>query len=272
MAVQPRNGGKIAKHTQYSMRLGLVTCVWGRTRLLKAFLRHWEKLRIEGVRWRRVAVVSQEDPSEALNVVRRRRFQMVEHPNDYLSDKFNAGFKALRGKVDAVIVVGSDDFANPAYVAALIQAYRDGHSVVVPDGLYVCDLPTRRALYLRGRRIGVGRLLSSQVLDAASWEPYPSRQGYVNGNMDTRLMHLQALEKERSRPSKYQPGFINPIYTPYVLPSRENGILLDVKTPGSKNPYADFVGHARGERADFDEVTSAFPQLRKLVTRAKLEQ
>src|SRR5690606_8627293 len=114
------------------MRFGIVTGLWGRSRLSRCVLRYYGEMKIPGVEFVRVAVWSPED-GEAEDMYVVPGWSFATHPNQPYTDKFNRGFRALRGRVDCAMVVGSDDLVSRAYVEEAARLV-DRKSVVQAKG------------------------------------------------------------------------------------------------------------------------------------------
>ena len=255
------------------MTLGLVTAMWKRPALTKAFMEHWARLEVPGVDWVRVAVISPEDDTLFPRPLARTRptipdvdgWEFALSPNEPLSDKFNAGFRALRAfDVDVAIVVGSDDFATTDFVEALLRKHRSGAHFVVPSGLYALCADTGEACFMDRPHIGTGRLLSRSLLDKLGWQPYPAAQNYVNGNMCQRIAWASSDDK-RQRGTKRYPAAPDPVFRRHHILTRESGLLVDVKSSGSKNTYRRIARNASSSAVCPSVITSQIPALEAFI-------
>lgn len=221
--------------------LAIVTALWGRPRLTRLFMRYWARIAAP-LPLVRVAVYSAEDPCPA---PREALWKIVAAPNQPLSDKFNAGVEyAWRAGASAVMIVGSDDFACEAFVAEVARRIVAGCDYLIPSGIYAYDVARRAAVLYEAEHMGVGRVLSRRLLDRCQGRPYPSGQGYVNGNMDDRMTALQLAAKRASG------GFVDPIFNASTLDLRAcSAVLLDVKTPASKNGYHQLATRGKAVNA-----------------------
>lgn len=211
-----------------AFRLGILTALWRRPRVAEAVLRHLADLAVPGVALTRFAVRSPEDPDPAPEVP---GVAYVDHPNAPLSDKWNAGMESLAGRVDAVMVIGSDDFVSAAYVRRAVEAVLDGASLVRSEDVVFYDAATGRAARARMPRMGAGRVLSRSLLDLLDWRPWPDGLSLrLDGGMDRRIKRrLTSAPADRRRcrqvlisaEGEGEPG------APRVPP------LLDVKTLGT---------------------------------------
>lgn len=175
------------------MRLAVLTALWRRPAVSAHVLAHYAGLTPEGVTLMRYAVRSPEDPEPCPPV---EGWAYPSAPNAPLSDKWNAGMEALRGHADAVMVVGSDDFVAPDYIAAAVEALRAGAEFVRTDRIVFYDVATGRARGGRMPRMGAGRVLSAPLLERVGWRPWPaglSRR--LDAGMD-RAIHRRTPPRE----------------------------------------------------------------------------
>jgi hypothetical protein len=153
------------------MRLGLVTGLWGRSELSRIVLKHFASLEVPGVELVRVAVWSPED-DEAANMYEMPGWTFTEFQNMPYSDKFNRGFRVLKGRVDAAMVFGSDDLISASYIRHAARLIAEGRDMIQPEGLHFYDLASGRCIFGTAKRIGGGRVLSARLLDMLAWRPY----------------------------------------------------------------------------------------------------
>lgn len=167
-------------------RLGILTALWRRPRIAEAVLRHHVALTVPGVQITVCAVRSPEDTDPADDVP---GVLYAESPNQPVSDKWNAGMMALQGRrLDAVMIVGSDDMVTAGYVAEACGAILGGSDFARPLGLVFVNTETGEAHRSALPRIGLGRTLSARLLDACNWQPWPpGLTRRLDGGMDRRL-------------------------------------------------------------------------------------
>ena len=160
-------------------RVTLVTCVWRRHELTRAFWiwAAWLRQRwalTHQIQLELVAAAS--DPREA-DLAKAFGAKVVLHPNEPLGAKFNAALTASRETTpDWVLIMGSDDFFCEKAADALGDAVRDNRSVGFQD-IYFADLPTQRMRYIPGYRVksrhtepvGPGTLHSAALLEQFHW-------------------------------------------------------------------------------------------------------
>lgn len=207
-----------------AFRLGVLTALWRRPRVAEAALRHLADLAVPGVALTRLAVRSPEDPDPAPDVP---GVAYVDHPNAPLSDKWNAGVEAIRdaagADLDAVMMMGSDDFVSAAYVRRAVEAVLDGASLVRSEDVVFYDAATGRAARARMPRMGAGRVLSRGLLDLLDWRPWPDGLSLrLDGGMDRRIKRrLTSAPADRRRCRQV------------LISASAAPPLLDVKTLGT---------------------------------------
>ena len=198
------------------MRLGVAIATWRRPFLTELMLKHTLTVGFDKV----VAVRSPEDPNRANDV---EGVEYVEHENHPLTEKWAAGIKALQD-CDAVMILGSDDFVNEAFVEAVRDMLGEGYDYIQPSGLWFYDADTMRCGYGEAFRIGAGRTLSRKMLDLVGWNPCKESAhiGKVDSAMDATLDDIRMPQKMKRQ-------------------LEDRRILVDVKTE-NKWSYDDMGG------------------------------
>lgn len=228
--------------------IGILTALWKRHDLEALVMEYYRQLHIDGLNFVCVAVGSEGDVSR-FNA-ESSGFHYVEAPNDPLSDKWNAGMRRLKDKVDAVIVVGSDDLLSEKAIRTLVAEWENGNDMVGLEDLW----------YYEGGRLfesirshpGAGVILGASVLMRVDWEPWPAGVARrLDGHMTNRL---------------HTDGY--PCKCKYIRDNLEHGlILLDIKsgvnmwTVEEMSQMTQRVHEIPAERLD-----EAFPGLRDLLT------
>jgi len=173
------------------MKLGVIMALWRRQELTRLCLRRIARA-ARGVDAVLVAVTDEEDNGRA---AREHGFEVVERPNRPLGAKHNAAVWHLRGRVDAVVVLGSDDWVCDQFFPQWATACPEAPLFGLYDTYQVC-LRTRRALYFEGYRqphrrgdtIGAGRRVGAEVLEALDWQPWePDVEKSLDWSMRQRM-------------------------------------------------------------------------------------
>lgn len=100
----------------------------------------------------------------------------ITYPNRPLTYKFNRACEELRGKVDHIMIMGSDNLlATESFLA--IQAEADkGIDLIGLDSVYffaMDDVHTGKLIPFKNTKVlGVARTVSKRVLDIVGWRPW----------------------------------------------------------------------------------------------------
>lgn len=116
--------------------------------------------------------------------------EWVHYNNEPLGAKWNAGFKAAqKHNPTGILFVGSSDWVSDEYVSEN-KILLDEFDLIGKLGCYFVDIGKEARLaywngYTDQRRfgepIGIGRLISSRILDKMNWHPF---DGSLNNSMD----------------------------------------------------------------------------------------
>jgi hypothetical protein len=201
------------------MRVGIVSKIWGRPALTRAFLSYYASLEVPGVEIVGIAAVSLgEDPGVALTATdhwgRKQAsvWSFVNAPNQPLADKGNAACEAMRPlNPDLVINLGSDDFVSPEYVRSVVNAIESGADYVVPSEVYFYEPATHRACrQTKNHGMKAGAAMSARLLEKVGWRPWKPGGHFPDTDLDSGLRsHAKA---------QYLPA--------------GSGVVLDVKAEG----------------------------------------
>lgn len=213
------------------MRISFVTPIWGRPILTRLFLiaisRHIRHaiLHHPDALVDAIIVGSEGDASrELVATTREPLLHYVEHPNEPLGDKFNAGIRhALAQGSDYVLIMGSDQFFLPSFLDLWINEARAATPYSgVPD-LFMYDPDAHRAAYWpgysnhrAGQPIGPGRLIHRSLLEPYDGTLYrPDLARDLDATADANLP------------------------APKLIPGKRH-LFTSIKTPGSITPLHRF--------------------------------
>lgn len=232
--------------------IGVLTALWMRPAVSRAVLRYYAQF--EAVR---VAVRSQEDPEPCKKV---KGWIYAEAPNRPLSNKWNAGLNIMkRHAVDAVMIVGSDDYVSRPYIDRAMEEIATGADLVHFDTLHALDADTGRLVRLQPRRMGAGRVISRRLLVRAEWRLWPSGLNrLLDGGMDRRLREVRG-RGDRSRHFKS---------VRLRAGSVPGAVILDVKSTRADGSSANLWSFEDMRRwkaqpvTDTEEVLKHFPDIR----------
>lgn len=166
------------------MKLGVVMCMWRREEVAELALRRIK--RAAGDLPVRLVAVTDEPVNG--NNARAAGWEVVNAPNRPLSNKHNAGALHLRNAVDALIIVGSDNWVCDRFFGRWIELLETRPTVGVVDSYQVCvyrpealHWPGYPPGQRHGEAMGVGRGLRKDVLEKLDWRPWPAD---YDGGMD----------------------------------------------------------------------------------------
>ena len=157
-------------------------------------------------------------------VAERHGVLYLEHPNQPLGAKWNAGLAALEARdVEAVVVVGSDDLVQPELLRLYAEHLRRGARFVGLLDAYFLDLPAWQLFYWEGyswARLGesggLGRCIARPWLEAVGWRLW---DGELERGLD-RSMEARLTPLMRAAPRTVE-----------LLHARDHGMVpLDIKT------------------------------------------
>jgi hypothetical protein len=170
------------------MNAVLLTAIHGRHLVAAAMLRHAaacaaflaprHTLRI-------VAVLSEDDIEGMAPVLKAVGANWCIAANKPVSWKWQRGLDYARTfNPDAVCILGSDDFATPAYWSAALDAVQAGSEGVGPDSVWMLDSESGDLGRWQGPQkdadgmrypCGAGRVFSRDLLDRLGWMLWPFR-------------------------------------------------------------------------------------------------
>lgn len=231
--------------------IGILTTLWKRHDLESLVMEYYRCLHIDGINLVRVAVGS-EGAVSRFNA-ESSGFHYVEAPNDPLSDKWNAGMRYLKDKVDAVILVGSDDILSESAIRTLVAEWENGADMVGLEDLWYYE-DGRLYESIRSHP-GAGTILGASVLMRVDWEPWPKGiDRRLDGHMTNRL---------------HTDGY--PCRCKYIDKNIEKGLLLvDIKSDVNMWSSADMAQMTgRVNEIPVERLDEAFPGLRDLVNQTK---
>jgi hypothetical protein len=159
--------------------LSILTAIHGRQSLSVAMAQHAMTTQIVGWKVNLLAVVSLEDARDGafMDALRATRAKVFAFPNSPLAFKWQAGLSMIRAQfpaTDAVMSLGSDDFASADYMAEACRRIEEGEAI--PFGknqVHMCNGETGEiALCQHGNpalTMGAGRMYPRQALDKLEW-------------------------------------------------------------------------------------------------------
>lgn len=227
-------------------RLGILTTIWKRHALTAIVLDHVVAWELPGLDCVRLAVGSEGEASRT--IAENAGWEYVEHNNLPLSDKWNAGMQRLAGRVDAVLIIGSDDIMTQRAVELCLAEIEAGADVVGLEDLFYYDTATGQAYYGERHHPGAGMIARAEVLERVNWKPWDSG---LNRNLDR--AYTNRLQT-KAYPCKFK----------YIGNCHEQAAdLVDIKT-GTNMWTVEQLAEATGRVYPVDSFVfeNTFPDLR----------
>lgn len=236
------------------MNLAIVTPFWGRPELSEAMMRHTREVAPDAVL---IAVLSPEDPDErALSGAAARHDWNIERkPNQPLGAKWNAGLDETHhvvGGIDAVMILGSDDFVSPEWVTKATRAIEAGMLMAGLTDFYALRLINGRLYHVNpypegsprhGETIGSGRIFSAELLDAVSWKLWPEGQSAGLDYAAMQRLHLARPDLARR--------------TLALSMDDAKAWLVDARTMDGISTWPSYVGMAKDTETGDAPLTGA---------------
>lgn len=175
------------------MQFGVMTTVWKRPALTKLMLTH-VRAAAEEAFGKFIGVASYSEDG-ADQYIEAHGWQAVRSPNAPLGQKHINTIKALRGRVDVVVVISTDNFVAPEFLRGIRKAFEHDPNLggVGPLDIYQIDLVRNRgAKFLgyppprSGMTLGAGRALHASLLDKMQWAPWVAT---FNKGLDHSMQH-----------------------------------------------------------------------------------
>jgi hypothetical protein len=162
------------------VRIGVLITLWKRPGLADLVLSRCKSIKekLSPLVDLEVLVVGSE--GEASRVLAAANgFEYLECVNNPLGAKYNAGLRVLKDRdVDAVVLVGSDDFVDHQLFSTYAAGLRAGYALLGILDMYLFDLENLRTCYWpgygpkggrQGESLGLGRCISRPLLDQVNW-------------------------------------------------------------------------------------------------------
>jgi hypothetical protein len=239
--------------------VGIISKLWKRPALTRAFLRYYSALQVPGMRFVLVAAASPDEDPHANMLMHEYwpDWYFVDAPNRPLSEKSNAACSAMASfSPDLIINVGSDDFLDPTYIRRVVRQVQAGADYVVPAELYFFDVPTGRCCHIwNNHGMKAGAAMSSRLLDAVDWNPWIAGDR-PDSDIDDRIRTVR-LDGQQVEPCRL---------------FNSTGIVLDVKSgEGNLGSYDEARAYIFSRDVDGEHLLQHhFPGLLEELTHAGL--
>ena len=216
------------------MKFAIVTPIWRRPELTKAFLNYYAEMETEHEILRFV-VYSRDDPDfgncdTGHEGWAPERTILTTYPNKPRGDKLNRAFDMAEGHADAVVLIPSDDFFLPSYFDYLAEKMED-YEAVRMNSFYFLDATSGKMIYSDAVNIGAGYCFRRDLLDRMDWK-------VIRGDQDSRIdtFMFQRVRQYLSAPSAE--------YIEKNIKDQDVG-GVDVKTADNVNSFEYLEKHLR---------------------------
>ncbi len=225
----------------------ILTCVWQRPELTDFVLGYYQSMKDQVAGYldlSLVAVGSEGDTSRML--CEAHGWTYVEHPNQPLGSKWNAGLPAVRDMdSDAVLIVGSDDLLDARAFELYVYCLNQGARFVGLLDMFFYDHAENKLFHWpgfvgprNGEPIGLGRLIHREYLEWAQWKLWDDSL--------TQKLDRSAFETLAPRLTDPNAGGRHKL-----VRSRETGIApVDIKTATNMWTFGQVAGTAKVEFLD----------------------
>jgi hypothetical protein len=159
-------------------------------------------------------------------------FTYIEHPNDYLGQKWNAVTLAAKSfNPDYCLMMGSDDVMDATLFRRYLPYMQNGIDYIGVLDWYFYDTRTKEAIYWAGYRkafnrgvtCGAGRFLSAAILESLNWQPWEHDR--LHNLLDTSMENrLKTIPHSRAA---------------FIIKDG-GGIGLDIKSSTNMTPFAEW--------------------------------
>ena len=177
-------------------RIGIILANHYRQAILEICFAGIDRLRADCIEDIPVVCIGEED-DKTLDLCKHYDIEHHYAPNIPLTGKYNYACQLLRTKVDAVMVIGSDNLISNNTFMRISDKVQEGFDLIGADDIYfMCldDVHAGKLLYFgRTTVLGVGRTISAQILDKVNWTPWgiPRDRGIDRVMLDTVRPHVE---------------------------------------------------------------------------------
>ena len=225
------------------VRIVVQTPFWQRYALSEAQMDHMVALR-EAVKpeiqLRLHAVISED---EYIEMCFARLYIPIMTANLPLGRKGNVGMRYNeRSQPDGVLMLGSDDFIDEAYLRAAVEALQAGIDIWGVADIYFYRPDTKAMIHWPGypassprygEPIGAGRMLSRKFLDACDWAPWaPNQSAAMDFSMMETFKSLAGLTLGTTTLASI------------------GAFMCDVKTGTNQTGWASLANHPEAKTVD----------------------
>lgn len=153
---------------------GIITCNYNRPNILDLWGASMDRLRKDiGINFPAICMSEKEDAA----ICYKHNIIHVIHENKPVSRKFNKAMLMMKDlNVDYVIILGSDDIMASDTLKEIFEMMKVGYDLIGVNSIYFFATNTMFKGELRllhgTKMLGVGKTISSSVLDKIGWKPW----------------------------------------------------------------------------------------------------
>lgn len=217
--------------------IGLIAPNYGRIKILSLYCASIKRLREDLGVYIPAVIVSEASDKQICD---RYGIAHVEYPNNPVSNKFNRGLAYMRSiGVDYCTVMGSDDIISTETYERIAEEAEKGYDLIGVSTVYFYATDGRHKgqmvkLDRPGKILGVGKTISSRVLDKVDWRPWNIEK---NWGLD---------------------GMAQATIKPFVTTSKviDNAMIVDCKSSTNINKATYWIGQKIKKQEDPEEFYS----------------
>ncbi|GAA3712472.1 hypothetical protein GCM10022421_19750 [Oceanisphaera sediminis] len=194
----------------------MLTCIWQRHDLTRIFFNYYKELKQQlssNLDLQIIAVGSEGEISKTL--CEQGDAIYIEHPNEPLTAKWQAGISALESyDFDALVIMGSDDFISKDVFDIYLEKIKNNSLFFGFQDLYIYDTKQKNLIYWYGygvtgdkksqpqrigESIGLGRMLHRDLLEYLDFDLW--KGFHANKSLDN-MMKKRVIQKTAFLPVK----------------------------------------------------------------------
>jgi hypothetical protein len=156
------------------MVIGIISTNYLRPRIFHLWCASIKRLREETGLFIPCVVVSEPEDEETC---KRYNITHITQQNNPVSNKFNTACEFMKEVADYCMILGSDDIISTDTFLRIKAEAEKGYDLIGVDQIYFFSTDTSTKgqmvlLHRPGKMLGVGKTISSKVLDQVGWRPW----------------------------------------------------------------------------------------------------
>lgn len=231
-------------------KIGIITANKGRVEVLRIFVAGVKRLREDSHIDIPCVCVGDVDGRAICN---EYGIEHIEYPNKPLTGKFNRACEELKGRVDAVCIMGTDNLLSTETFTRIVEEAEKGTDLIGYDNLFffALDGQYKGNLYhfTHTTVLGVARTISAKVLDKLNWRPWGRD---MDRSIDTCMLDT-----------------VRPYVETRALLS--GGMIVDLKSKHNLNAI-DFWAEGKLPRVDREKLFSSIGEEERYLINKYMEE